>query len=242
MSRLSPSARQRRTRRDMIDSICHFSRNGAPGRALLVMLPGMGMKADEFVAYGFVSAVHDCGLPVDVIAVQPELDAYLEGRVDKVLHETVIAPAKARGYDRLWLLGISVGGMGALLYTAAQFAVVDGLVLLAPFLGTPGTIAEVSLAGGIPAWSPQESRATAVERKILLWLQRFLSASGERPALYLGYGRQDRFAMGHDLLARHLPQRQVAVAEGGHDRTTWASLWPEILERHPFAAGIDNPS
>jgi alpha-beta hydrolase superfamily lysophospholipase len=69
------------------------------------------------------------------------------------LHDAVIAPGMARGYRRLWLLGISVGGMGALLYTAARFASVDGLVLLAPFLGTPGTLAEVSAAGGITAWS-----------------------------------------------------------------------------------------
>ena len=234
--------RQRPIRRDMIHSIYHSpsTQSGEPGRVLLVMLPSMGMKADEFVAHGFVSAVHDRRLPVDIVAAQPELDAYLEGQIARSLHDTVIAPAMARGYRRLWLLGVSIGGMGALLYTAARFAVVDGLVLLAPFLGTPGAIAEVSSAGGITAWSLQKSRATAVERKMLLWLQTFLTGSAERPTLYLGYGRHDRFAMGHGLLARHLPQRQVVIAEGGHDGATWASLWPQILERRPFAAETGN--
>jgi alpha-beta hydrolase superfamily lysophospholipase len=137
----------------MIGSVYHSAPSGEPGRVLLVMLAGMGMEADEFAAHGFVSAVHDRRLPIDIIAARPELDLYLEGKIAKALHDAVIAPGMARGYRRLWLLWISVGGMGALLYTAARFASVDGLVLLAPFLGTPGTLAEVSAAGGITAWS-----------------------------------------------------------------------------------------
>jgi len=196
------------------------------------------MKVDEFVAHGFVSAVHARHFAVDIVAVQPELDLYLEGKIAESLHDTVIAPVLATGYRRLWLLGISVGGMGALLYAAAQFAAVDGLVLLAPFLSTPGVLAEVSSAGGIIAWSPQNSRATSIERKTLLWLQSFLAESQMKPALYLGYGRQDRFATGHDLLAKYLPQERAVVVEGGHDWITWTSLWLQILDRHPFAAEI----
>ena len=75
------------------------------------MLPGMGMTADEFVAQGFVSDVHDRRLPVEIVAAQPELDVYIEDQIANTLHDTVIAPALARGYSRLWLLGISVGGM-----------------------------------------------------------------------------------------------------------------------------------
>jgi pimeloyl-ACP methyl ester carboxylesterase len=204
------------------------------------MLPGMGMGTDEFAAHGFVSAVHDRRLPIDIVVARPELDLYLEAKVAGSLHDSVIAPAMARGYRRLWLLVISVGGMGALLYTAARFASVDGLVLLAPFLGTPGTLTEVSAAGGITAWSPQNSRATAVERQMLLWLQSFPTSSPARPALYLGFGRHDRFAMGHGLLARRLPQDQVVVTEGGHDWACWTALWLRILERQPFTAGTRN--
>lgn len=202
------------------------------------MLPGIGMAADEFAAHGFVSAVHERPWPIDIAAAQPELDLYLEGNIAAALHEDIIAPAMTRGYRRLWLLGISVGGMGALLYTAARFAAVDGLVLLAPFLGTPGTVAEMSAAGGLTAWSPQNSRAIAVERKMLLWLQDFLARSPAQPTLYLGYGRDDRFALGHSFLAQHLPQPQIVVGEGGHDWATWISLWRRILEHGPFGAEI----
>ena len=68
----------------MIHRIYHSSRSSELGRALLVILPGMGMKADDFVAHGFVSAVHVRGLPIDILAAQPELDTYLEGQSAKL--------------------------------------------------------------------------------------------------------------------------------------------------------------
>jgi pimeloyl-ACP methyl ester carboxylesterase len=210
---------------------------GVTGRVLLVMLPGVGSEAADFAARGFVTAVHDRGLPVDIIAAQPDLDLYLEGKVADALNDAVILPAMSRGYARLWLLGISLGGMGALLYAAAGAASVDGLMLLSPFLATPGTVAEVSSMGGMTTWSPQHSRAIASERDVLLWTQRFLALPPTRPALYLAYGKSDRFAPGHELVARHLPRERVAVVEGGHDWETWLALFEEILERRPFAAG-----
>jgi len=205
-------------------------------RTLLVMLPGVGSAAEEFAAHGFIAAVQDGGGPIDVIAACPELDLYLDGTIAAALHETAIAPAMARGYARLWLLGISLGGMGALLYAAAHPAAVDGIVQLAPFLGTPGTIDEIASAGGIPAWSAPRSRATGGERTALLWLQHHIAQSPARPVLYLGYARQDRFAPGHRLIAQHLPPERVVAVEGGHDWDSWAILWGRMLERCPFAA------
>lgn len=220
-------------------TIAHLS-YAAPYRAaertLLVMLPGVGCEAEAFAAHGFIASLHARGAAIDVIAARPPLDLYLDGNIDAALHETVIAPALARGYERLWLLGISLGGMGALLYAAAQRVAVDGVVLLAPFLGTPGTIAEIVSAGGIPAWSAPASRATGGERTALLWLQDYIVRSLADPALYLGYARQDRFAPGHRLLAQHLPSERVVAIEGGHDWNSWAMLWGRLLERCPWAA------
>lgn len=220
----------------MIHSTFHRAPSREPSRVLLVMLPGLGSEAGEFAARGFVSAAQDCRLPIDVLAAGPDLDLYLENRIALSLHEAVVSPALARGYARLWFLGISVGGMGALLYAAAQLAPVEGLVLLAPFLGTPGTVAEIAAAGDIALWSPENSRATTAERQMLLWLQNCLARPVLQPAVYLGYGRRDRFARGHGLLAQRLSPRQVAVAEGGHDWETWSALWQQVLERRPFTA------
>jgi len=205
-------------------------------RVMLIMLPGAGIGAEEFVAQGLVSAVHAQELPVDVVVVQPDLALYLEDGVTGVLHRDVVEPAWARGYRRIWLLGISLGGMGALLYASAHPGVVEGLVLLAPFLGTRGTMAELAKAGGLDSWSAACSAATAPELRLLAWLRNHLACKAGRPALYLGYGLQDRFASGQHLLARQMAPMQVAALPGGHDWPTWTALWQALLGKSPFSA------
>lgn len=211
----------------------------APGRrrqpVLLVMLPGAGIDAADFAAQGLVSAIHRRGLPIDVVATRPALDLYLDGTMATELQRMVIAPAQVQGYRRIWLLGISLGGMGALLYASAHPEAVEGIVLLAPFLGTQGTVAEVAAAGGLGYWKPEGSAATATERQLLLWLQQFLVAPPMRPIVYLGYGLADRFVHGHTMLAERLPRERVVTTAGGHDWETWSALWQAVLDTKPFA-------
>ena len=206
-------------------------------RILLIMLPGAGIEPKDFAAHGFVHAVHGRRLPVDVVAAGPSLDLYLDGTVAERLQRDIVSPALARRPARLWFLGISLGGMGALLYACARAASVEGIILLAPFLGTPGLIAEVARAGGIASWQPGDVAANDSERKLLAWLKAYRAGAPGQPRLYLGYGRDDRFARGHALLAEHLPPRFVEIAEGGHDWPTWTTLWQQILDRNPFADG-----
>ncbi len=203
-------------------------------RVLLVMLPGAGIAAEDFAAQGLVAAAQH-GMPaLDVMALRPELDLYLEGDLAPVLHEGVIAPALASGIRRIWLLGLSLGGMGALLYTSEYRDLVEGLVLLAPFLGTHGTIAELTRAGSLDHWAPETSGATAPERKLLSWLRGHLRTGATSPRIFLGHGSRDRFAGGHRLLAAELPADQVVLVDGGHDWAAWTEAWREILGRKPF--------
>jgi alpha-beta hydrolase superfamily lysophospholipase len=203
------------------------------------MLPGVGIEAGDFARKGLVAAVQERGLPVDVAAVRPALGHYLDGTIDKEIQREVIRPAQQAGYTRIWFLAISLGGMGALLYAGSEAADVEGVILLAPFLGTQGTLAEIVDAGGLMAWSSGASQATAAERRLLIWLKDFLLQRRKRPALYLGYGRADRFARGHAMLADLLPNDRVVVAAGGHDWETWTALWRQVLDMQPFAGHAD---
>ncbi len=199
------------------------------------MLPGVGIEASDFAGRGFVASVHERGLPVDIVAADLELDLYLDDAVAAEIHRSIIEPAQKRGYTRIWFLAISLGGMGALLYAGSKMANVEGLILLAPFLGTRGTIAEVARAGGLAAWSAGSSMTTPAERRLLLWLKEFSSKPEASPELYLGYGLRDRFAPGHATLADLLPRNRVVTADGGHDWETWAKLWRAILDAEPFS-------
>ena len=203
-------------------------------RTLLVMLPGAHLRARDFADQGFAEALHLRHRRVDLIAGGLVHDDYLAGEVAALLHERVIGPAMARGYARLWLMGISLGGLGALLYARERPASVDGLILLAPFFATRGAIAEVVAAGGLAGWEPGTSTSAAAERDRLAWLASRPFAAAGQPRLYLGYGRGDRYAPASRVLADSLPGERVVVAEGGHDWPTWACLWRRILAIAPL--------
>jgi hypothetical protein len=204
------------------------ARGHAADRISLFMLPGAGMRAQDFFDHGLVAAVRAHNLPADVDVLAPDVGLYLDGTIAQWIHAEAVAPAQRRGRRRLWMLGISLGGMGALLHARAFEAAVEGIVLLAPFLGTRGLIAEVARAGGLSSWEPGACAPNDGERKLLSWLKGQVPAR-DRLRLFLGYGRSDRFAPGHALLARHLPSQQVRVTEGGHDWDTWSRLWQEFL-------------
>jgi pimeloyl-ACP methyl ester carboxylesterase len=217
-----------------LNALLHH-RDPRPGkdRLLLVMLPGAGIAAEEFAAQGLVAAAQAGGRIVDVIAAEPDQGLYLEGAVAPVLEQSVIAPARAAGYRRLWLLGISLGGMGALSCAAACPEEIEGLILLAPFIGTHGTIAELTRDGGFMDWRPETSAATPPERRILSWLQERLGgASG--PQIWLGHATNDRFAAGHRLLAAALPETQTVLVEGGHDWAAWRAIFQALMARVPL--------
>jgi pimeloyl-ACP methyl ester carboxylesterase len=218
----------------------HYPSPCGQADVLLIMLPGAGIEAEEFADQGMVAAVHARGLAVDIVVARPDLALYLEDRVTEALQREVVEPALARGCTRIWLLGISLGGMGALLYASAHEAEVEGLVLLAPFLGTRGTAAELARVGGLLAWSAEHSAATIPEQRLLTWLQLHLAHPEQTPKLYLGYGQRDRFAATHKMLAECLPPERVAVTAGEHDWASWTSLWHQLLGHSPFSPSADN--
>jgi pimeloyl-ACP methyl ester carboxylesterase len=212
------------------------ARDGARERILLLALPGAGMQPEDFTTAGFDRLLLDRGLPVDLLAADIDSGLYLDNVVPERIHAEFVLPARQRGYRRIWLLAISLGGMGALQYLRAHPGEIEGAILIAPFLGTRGLIAEVARDGGLAAWRPGPLAPGDIERPLLLWLrtQNFMAAGP--PAVYLGCGRDDRFAPASALLAACLPPERVAAAAGGHDWPTWTRLWRLMLARRPFAA------
>ena len=205
----------------------------APG--LLVMVPGAYFQPGDFAAHGFPTALERHGCPFDVVVADLPTDAYLAGAASQWLRANIIAPALARGYRRLWLLGISLGGMGALLYAQEHPQEVEGLILLAPFLGTRGLIAEVETAGGLASWEPGAITPRDLERRLMAQLK-----TAVPPRLYLGYGTADRYAPASRLLAAKLPPEHVIAKEGGHDWPTWERLWSDILSATPLIPGTNS--
>ncbi len=196
---------------------------------LLVMLPGAYSVPQEFVDEGFVAELRQRRLAVDVVIAGARIDHYVEGRVLERLHDEVIGPARARGVRRVWLLGISLGGLFALGYAARHPAAVDGVLALAPYLGRRTLLSELAAAGGPQAWAAGRQRLPddLIEHEVWTWIARGQAAG----PVHLGYGRDDRFADAHRLLATQLPVDRHFAVPGGHDWPAWRALWQQWLGR-----------
>jgi pimeloyl-ACP methyl ester carboxylesterase len=201
----------------------------APTRELMILLPGIGDVAEDYESHGFVDAVLRSEAPADLAAVDVHVGYYARRTVLERLRKDVIAPAREAGYEKIWLVGISLGGLGASLYAAEHAADLQGLVLLAPFLGDPRIVREIAGAGGLGAWQPDERTEGDYQRRLWQWAKRYSKGSEKLPALFLGYGEGDPFAPANRLLAQALPVECVLTVPGGHDWRTWHRLWRAFL-------------
>jgi pimeloyl-ACP methyl ester carboxylesterase len=205
---------------------------GAAGASAtrIVLLPGAYHALEEFIAARFDRALRERQLAAELILAAPEL-AHLNDRSWlSELRTQVIAPARARGDGELWLGGISLGGFMALRFAAEGADALDGLCLLAPYLGSRIVAAEVAAHGGVASWTPPGALADDDDdRRIWRFVQR-LALKLEAPRVYLGYGSEDRFADSQRLLAAALPAASTRVIAGGHDWPVWRSLWDRFLD------------
>ncbi|MEZ4382377.1 MAG: alpha/beta hydrolase [Nannocystaceae bacterium] len=196
-------------------------------RTLVVLLPGAGDSAATYDDEGFIAAAREAGVGVDLVAVNAHAGYYFGRTLPDRLWEDVLAPARAEGYREIWLVGISMGGLGALLTAQRHADAIDGLVLLAPYLGKRRTLEPIA-AVGPRAWEPADAPGS-YDYELWRWLKGYHDDPASRPALYLGYGTDDRGARGHALLAALLPPERTFTAPGGHDWPIWRPLWDAIL-------------
>jgi pimeloyl-ACP methyl ester carboxylesterase len=219
-----------------IDSVYFERSQSAQRHTLVVLLPGRGSAVRSFGAEGFVKELQLKRPDLDIIGVEAHLGYYQDRTLPLRLKEDIIAPAKKLGYDNIWLVGISMGGLGALMYDTAYPGDLMGICVLAPYLGEGSLFEEISLAGGLEKWRPDAVRGNDVDREI--WQRLSAYAAGDRSAgrVFLGYGNEDSFAATNHFFGTLLPDGQVVTARGGHDWQTWRTLWGKMLESPAFLA------
>jgi pimeloyl-ACP methyl ester carboxylesterase len=208
-------------------------------RCLMVFLPGMGDSAEDFEDHGFIAEVKKRALSVDMIAAHATLGYYARGTLPERLAADVIGPARARGYEQLWLVGNSMGGMGTVYYTRTHVEHVTGVLALAPYLGEDEIIDEIYAQGGLARWQGPPRVAAMNEdnyqREIWRWLQAVTRGQEPGPNIYLGFGRSDKLARPDALLAAALPADHTFTIDGAHDWPTWQTLFQRFLDSSDFA-------
>ncbi len=203
--------------------------NGAD--SLLVLLPGAYMTPEHFVENGFFSAVESRKLNLDLIAVDLGLDAVSSGDAIPAVLEQILIPART-DYQRVWLGGISLGGLLALGLNADYPGTVDGLCLIAPYPGSRLTTNAIARAGGLDVWQPNAGEMSDPEARVYRWLK---APPADFP-VFVGHGSEDRFAAGMQAIAERFPAVARCTLPGNHDWPVWRNLWEHFLDLGHFPA------
>lgn len=214
--------------RTPIPSVHYPPRSAQPAGDLVVVLPGFGDRPRTFEREGLVATLQDASPGTEILVVDAHYGYYARRVLPRRIVQDVLIPAKARG-QRVWLVGVSMGGFGALLTAKKHPDLVDGLVLLSPYLGHNDVQMEIARAGGLRRWEPP---AVGNDHSIELWRWLKGYASGaSRPPLVVGYATGERLSWGIEQLVPVLDRDLVVRTSGRHEWATWRRLWPDVLAR-----------
>ena len=209
-------------------SLADFAQPGRQAETLIILLPGALHQPEDFVREGFVDAVRNRGIAMDLLLAGLRFDHVADEQALPQLHAELVEPSLAAGYRHIWLAGISIGGYVAMNYADRYPGGMAGLFLMAPYPGNRMTTQEIAAAGGLLSWQPGKLAEGDTERRNWRWLQSHEKSGIE---VHLGYGAEDRFAPGHAMMAEALPAGRVDCVAGGHDWPAWRDLWQRFLAR-----------
>jgi len=190
----------------------------------VVLLPGRFDEADDFRKKRFAEIAREAGAQFDLAAADAHVGYYAGGAVAQRLEDDVVLPARRAGYRNIWLAGISLGGLGSLIYLDHYPRGVDGVFLMAPYLGEAEAAEEVERSGGIEAWQPPPVAKEDMEFSARIWAVAREAISAGTP-IVLSYGDADDLAPQHRVLAAALPEDRVRVFPGGHEWKPWLAAW-----------------
>jgi pimeloyl-ACP methyl ester carboxylesterase len=220
----------------------------------VVVLPGFGETPESLIGHQIPARIAE-EVDADVTLVDAHVGYYYKQSVVERLHEDVIEPAREAGYDKIWIVAISLGSLGALGYGTAHADDLEGIVVIAPWLGDWGygpyyLRDEIEDAGGYRAWHEAVSDELVVNgsaelgpmdddaffRQVMAW-----AVAGERPdgtsvPIYVGYPSHDRYVRSQRLLAEAQPERHRLMAIGEHQFEVFYDLlrgflWQGFMQR-----------
>jgi pimeloyl-ACP methyl ester carboxylesterase len=199
---------------------------GVTANTRILFLPAAYTGPEDFVQAGFVNAVRQRELPLDLVFAEVNLQHLADRTLLRRVRHELVLPARALGCQSVWLCGISLGGFIGLAFAERYTSEIDGLCLLAPYLGNHMVTGEIERANGVASWQPGELAPDDDERRV--W--RFIQSQPGGVSIYLGYGREDRFANSHRMMAAALPPAGTRVVPGGHEWPVWSQLWEGFLD------------
>ncbi len=198
----------------------------AKGEELIVFLPGRWSRVEEFQREKFFEIAEKRWPNARLVAADLHLGYYKNRSMARRLHEDIILPAKRSGVKTLRVVGISMGGLGALIYDTEYPGEIDEMILLSPFVGEEKVLREIQAAGSLENWKSPAAEDGDFSRKLWLGLRGNWLEKGNRPKVSLGCGTGDRLAESNRLFAKEfLKSAEQKWISGDHDWPTWRALF-----------------
>lgn len=203
----------------------------AAGTELVVFLPGRWSTVDEFEREGFFRIAAERWPAARLVAADLHLGYYKSRSSARRVHEDIIAPARRSGVKRVRVVGVSMGGLGALIHDLEYPGDIDEIHLLSPFVGEDEVIAEIAAAGGVRQWQGEAESERDFSRKLWRGLKARWLEQGRRPEVKLACGTEDRLAGSNRRFAEDfLKKDEVLWLPGGHDWPAWRELFREMVK------------
>ena len=215
-----------------------------PAQRLVVMLPGRGDSLQSLTNTGIAGIIQQSWPDADVLLAGLTMPFYRQGRAPQRLHDEVIKPALRPTYRQVWLAGISLGGMGALLYDREYPDQIDGLLLLSPYLGDDPIHRQIREAGGLAAWQPgppQRIGPKTFQRELWRSVQGWARRPERTHSTWLAYGADEPFRQPIEVLSPLLPADHVIMLPGKHNWKLWKPAMRALLERARSEHALDTP-
>lgn len=200
----------------------------APDGCAVVLLPGRWNAPKRFFEAGFAEAMQQRGLTATLLAPDAHLGYYRSESILDRLGQDVFERAEVVASRHVTVVGVSLGGLGALLWAREGHRPPDQLVLLAPYLGPPALADEVADAGGLEGWQRPEVFEARDFRRTWAWFQDW-AAADRRPPIFLAWGRNDSLAATYRSLAPWLGPDATRILAGDHDWGPWRAGWDAFL-------------
>ena len=184
---------------------------------LLLLLPGMGDDLHSFQDNNIAQLVNSSCPDVDILYADAYFAYYRNRSLLKRLQQDVLP--QIEGYDSVYELGVSMGGLGVLLSAREYHGQVDGLILVAPYLGDEETLSEIASDGGIAKWEmsdPDNDFALLWQ-----WIQSRRTSPLFTSNTHLLTGNQDARYESHQIVRSMIPENNFVTVDGGHKWRVW---------------------
>jgi hypothetical protein len=212
-----------------------YDTDNARADVLILFLPGRGDDMDAFERSGFIDILHQSSWAVDSIVIDAHIGYYRDGSLPDRVYREILIPFHQQGYKHFIIVGVSLGGYGALWINHEHGVWISGMVLIAPYLGHESLITQIDAEGSVHSWRLQLDHAPGLDEKVWIWIDDIGGPDSEKnQPLILACGLKDDYRSATELLAESYPGSHLFKYNGGHNWKTWRSLWSEIIKSYAW--------